>query len=304
MPVIEGGVVMPGAGQRIITEVIGAAALATGAVLAAVTDTATDQTITTGISFMDRPRRVTATAGGTAADIKAVQVIVAGTDPLGNSISETMPAFTVNTAGSVTGVKVFARVTSITLPAHDGTGATTSISAAGQPAVADADGILAAVQDTATDQTITTGINQPEVPRNITATAAASTTNDVAAISVIIAGTNAEDAAISETLTAFTDNTPATKAGAKAFKTVTSITIPAHDGTSATTSIGFGDVLGLNHRLARKTVKSAYLAETLEGTAPTVAVSATAIESNTVDLDTALNSTQVKVEFIPTSPGN
>lgn len=297
--IIEGGTVMPGTRQNVLADVIGASALAVDAILAAVTDTGAQQVITTGISPLDRPRRITATAGGTAGDIKAIQVTIAGTDPLGNSISEALPAFTENTAGTVTGVKVFATVTSVTIPAHDGTGATTSVGAAGAPAVADTDGILAAVTDTGVQQVITSGLNQPEVPRNITATAGG-TAGDIKAIQVIVAGTNAEDQPITETLPAFTVNTAGTVSGSKAFKTVTSVTIPAHDGTGATTAIGFGDVLGIGHRLARNTVIAAYLNNTLEGTAPTVAVSATVLESNTADLNSALNSTPVVLELVQT----
>ena len=299
MGIIEGGVVAPGARQNVLSDVIGAAALAVDAILAAVTDTGAQQVITTGINPPDRPRRITATAGGTAGDIGAITVTVVGTDPLGVALTEVLPAFTVNTPGTVTGVKVFATVTSITIPAHDGTGATTSVGAAGQPAVADTDGILAAVTCTGSPQVITTGINQPEVPRNITATAGG-TAGDIKAIQVIVAGTNAEDQAITETLPVFTVNTPGTVSGLKAFKTVTSITIPAHDGTGATTAIGFGDVLGIGHRLARNTVVSAYLDNALEGTAPTVVVSASAIESNTADLNSALASVPVILELVQT----
>ena len=299
MGIIEGGVVAPGARQNVLSDVIGAAALAVDAILAAVTDTGAQQVITTGINPPDRPRRITATAGGTAGDIKNIQVTVVGTDPLGAALTEILPVFTLNTPGTVTGVKVFATVTSITIPAHDGTGATTSVGAAGQPAVADADGILAAVTCTGSPQTITTGINQPEVPRNITATAGG-TAGDIKAIQVVVAGTNAEDQAITETLPAFTVNTAGIVSGAKAFKTVTSITIPAHDGTGTTTAIGFGDVLGIGHRLARNTVVAAYLDNALEGTAPTVVVSASAIESNTADLNSALSSTPVILELVQT----
>jgi hypothetical protein len=298
--IIEGGVVIEGARDHVLAVKIGAAALGVAAVLAAQVDTGVQRVVTTGINGLDRPRRITATAGGTAADIKAIQVIVAGLDPLGLALTETLPVFTVNTAGTVTGSKVFARVTSITIPAGDSPyGDTISLGAAGLPAVAAAAGILAAVTDTGVQVVITTGINQPDVPRNITATAGG-TAGDVGAISVIIAGTNAEDVAITETLAAFTVDTPGTKAGLKAFKTVTSITIPAHDGLGATTAIGFGDVVGLGHRLARNTVPVAFLGNTLEGTAPTIVVSATALESNTADLNSALNSTQVVVELVQT----
>lgn len=159
---------------------------------------------------------------------------------------------------------------------------------------ADTDGIHAAVIDNGAQQVITTGITQPSVPRNITATAGG-TAGDIKAIQVIIEGTNYADEVITETLPVFTADTAGTVTGSKAFKTVTKITIPAHDGTGATTAIGFGDKLGLPFKLTHNTVLAAYLDNTKEGTAPTVAVSSTAIDGNTVDLDSALSGKNVDV---------
>lgn len=113
--------------SRIISYAKSPALGAVAAVHAAVTDTGVDQVITTAITNPVVPRNVSATAGGTAADVKAVQVIVTGTNVWGQAITETLPAFTVNTTGTVVGNKAFATVTSITLPAHDGLGATTSV---------------------------------------------------------------------------------------------------------------------------------------------------------------------------------
>lgn len=299
MGLIDGGVVMPGTGRRVLVKEIGAAALGVAAVLPAVTDTGAQQVITTGILPLDRPRRITATAGGTAGDIKAITVTIGGTDPAGVAITEVLPAFTVNTPGTVTGDKVFATVNSITIPAHDGTGATTSVGAAGVPAAADTDGIHAAVTDTGVQQVITTAINFPDVPRNITATSGG-TAGDIKAIQVIIAGLDERGKAITETLPVFTENTATTVVGAKAFAKVTSITIPAHDGTGATTAIGFGDVLGLGVHLSRNTVQRAFLNKVLEGTAPTVAFSATVLDGNTIDLNSAMNATPVTVELLQT----
>lgn len=162
---------------------------------------------------------------------------------------------------------------------------------------ADTNGILAAVTDTGSQQVITTGITQPSVARNITATAGG-TAGDIKAIQVIIAGTNEAGEEITETLPAFTVDTAGSVTGSKAFKTITSITIPAHDGNGATTEIGFGEKLGLPHKLSHNTVLFAFLGNTKEGTAPTVAVSASALESNTVDLNSALNGSVVDVYYI------
>lgn len=144
---------------------------------------------------------------------------------------------------------------------------------------------------------ITTEITQPSVPRNITATAGGTAT-DIKAIQVIIEGTNYNNETITETLPAFTVDTAGTVTGSKAFKTVTKITIPAHDGTGATTAVGFGEKLGIPYKLPHNTVLSAYLDNAKEGTAPTVTTSTTAIESNTIDLNSALNSKVVDVYLL------
>jgi hypothetical protein len=169
--------------------------------------------------------------------------------------------------------------------------------AAAAATVASTTGIHAAVTDTGVEVVVTTGITQPSVPRALSATAGG-TAGDIKAIAVIIAGTNYAGAAITETLPVFTVDTAGTVQGSKAFKTVTSITIPAHDGTGATTAIGFNEKLGLPDKLAVNTVLYAYHNLVREGTAPTVTVSSTAVESNTADLNTALNSSQVDLYYI------
>ena len=163
--------------------------------------------------------------------------------------------------------------------------------------VADDDGILAAVTDDGTVQEILTGITNPGVAKNITATAGGIAA-DIKAVQVMLEGTNLAGEVIQETLPAFTVNTAGTVTGSKAFKTVTKITIPAHDGTGATTKIGFGEKLGLPYKLTRNTVLATYKDNTLETTAPTVTVSATALESNTIDLNSVLNSKQVDVYLL------
>jgi len=165
-----------------------------------------------------------------------------------------------------------------------------------QAAAASATGVHAAVTDTGEEQVITTGITNPPFPRNITATAGGTAT-DIKAIQVIIAGTNMAGEAITETLPVFTENTAGIVTGSKIFATVTSITIPAHDGTGATTAIGFGSKIGLPVKLDRNTVSAAYLDKAKEGTAPTVTVSASALESNGVTLNSALNGKAVDIEF-------
>jgi len=166
----------------------------------------------------------------------------------------------------------------------------------GNVAAAGATAIHAAVTDTGVDVVVTTAITNPDVPRNITATAGG-TAGDVKAIAVTITGTNVDGEEITEELPAFTVNTTGLVTGSKAFKTVTSIAIPAHDGNGATTAIGTGSKLGIGELLTRNTVINAYLAGVKEGTAPTVVFDDDEIEKNTVTLNSSLNGTAVIVDY-------
>lgn len=168
--------------------------------------------------------------------------------------------------------------------------------AVGSPALGTTTAVKTAVTDNGAQQVITTGITNPDVPRCITATAGG-TSDDVKAIQVVIAGTNINGEAITETLPAFTVNTTGTVTGSKAFKTVTSITIPAHDGTGATTAIGVGAKLGLPAALTRDTVLNAYLGGARESTRPTVTVDNDEVEKNVVTLNSALDGSAVIVDY-------
>jgi hypothetical protein len=267
---------------------------AVNAVMAAFTDNAKFHRFIKGtIWSSDVAKQITATFGGTAADIKAVQVIVIGTDGDDAPLTESLPAATVNTAGSVTSVGSFKTITSIEIPPHDGTGATTSVGVSGGgvadviPAFTDIG--VAAVHVTAT-------ITNPAVPRNLTATSAG-TAADINDVQVIVVGKNRAGATITETLPIFTENSGTTVVGSKAFAEITYIDVPVHDGTGATTAIGTGAKLGLPYKFLRDPVVNAYLANVREGTRPTVAVSATALESNTITLSTALDGTAVVVDL-------
>ena len=148
---------------------------------------------------------------------------------------------------------------------------------------------------------VTTNITNPGVPRNITASVDDDTGDDadIKAVQVIIVGTNILDEVITETLPIFTVNTAGTVSGAKAFKTVTSITSPAHDSPyDAKVSIGWGDILGLPYERDEIPLIDAFLNSVLEGTAATMTYSATAIESNTIDLNSALNGTKVDAYIV------
>ena len=157
------------------------------------------------------------------------------------------------------------------------------------------DDILA---DTALDETENTVVDefdaQPDVPRNVTVKGNdANVTGDV-----VIEGTNAGGETITETIAL---NGSAVVVGNKAFATVTEVTLPPYDtADTERVRIGLGAKLGLGVTLARNTVIAAYLGGAREGTAPTVAVSASALESNTVTLNSALNGSDVVIDFYET----
>jgi hypothetical protein len=135
-----------------------------------------------------------------------------------------------------------------------------------------------------TTTTVTTNITQPLAPRGLSVTGDHADADHVVAIS----GTNINNDPISES---FTLNGVGTVAGTKAFKTITSILAPVRssaDGDGFT--VGTTDVMGLPLCLpAAACVFATYHNATLEGTAATVTVSSTAIESNTADPNSANN---------------
>ena len=88
--------------------------------------------------------------------------------------------------------------------------------------------------------------SQPDVPRTVSITPHG-TTNDVSTCEVYITGTDFHDAAIAETVS-FADNQTDAETTTRAFKTVTSLSLPTscEDGTfAATWNMGYGAALGM-----------------------------------------------------------
>lgn len=170
----------------------------------------------------------------------------------------------------------------------------------GSPALGAVTDVHAPVVDDGNEQTITTGLTDPDVPRNVTASSDG-TQGDIKAIQVTVHGTNEFDEVISEVMPVFTVNLETTVVGAKVFKTVTSVVIPAHDGNGATTEFGLGAKLGAGVLLDKNTVISAFFGGVLESTAPTVTFSATAVESNGMTLNTALDGSAVAFTYYETA---
>jgi len=154
--------------------------------------------------------------------------------------------------------------------------------------------------DTAMDDADTTVIGaadlagQPDMPRNLTVKG-----NDAnVSGDVVIEGTDAEGVFLTETIAL---NAANTVVGAKAFATVTSVTLPKYDtADTERVRIGTGAKLGLPVRLSRNTVIAAFLDDAREANAPTVAVSADTIAANTVTLNSALDGADVIVDLYET----
>lgn len=148
--------------------------------------------------------------------------------------------------------------------------------------LASATAVHAAVTLTEAVQTITTGITNPDVPRNVTikGNQAGVTGN------VVITGTNMADEVITETIAA---NAATEVVGSKAFKTVTSIQFPVLARAGDTISIGKGSKLGVPYKLFSASQIHHALFDNAAETLAASAVSSTAVESNTVTTTTALN---------------
>lgn len=121
-----------------------------------------------------------------------------------------------------------------------------------KPLAADADIMVDGAECTTGEEAkalvITTFAKQPDWPRNIVVTVAASTAGDVAAGDIVVTGLNFAGEEITETH-AVTADTPATFTGAIAFKEVTSVTVPVQDGASVTIDVGWGKVFGIPYLL-------------------------------------------------------
>lgn len=146
------------------------------------------------------------------------------------------------------------------------------------PAAASATLLLSA-QSIAAGGTVTTFVAQPDFPRNLQVVASGAATGNV-----VVTGTNIRGAVITETL-ALNGATPVI--GNKAFASVTSVALPTVAAT--TINLGSGAKLGLERLLFADLVLGTEVNGAYEGTRPTVATSASAIESNTITTNTAPN---------------
>ena len=153
-------------------------------------------------------------------------------------------------------------------------------------AAGSATAILAATAGASTAQTVTANITRPDVPRTLSVVVGGTAAGGQSS-TVVITGTNVEGKVMTENFNV-TAATTGTLNGLKAFKSVTSVFIPAQVGTSATFSVGTQNILGINHRLFKNnTTVKVYSATTVYGTltlqgVPTVVANGAQVELNTV----------------------
>ncbi len=172
----------------------------------------------------------------------------------------------------------------------------------GSPAVAATTAILAATNNASTtlSKTVTSGITNPDVPRNLTATTSVTTADCGGTIT--INGRDALGRTISDTLLVTTaQNGTSSLATAKAFKTVSSVVLPAESagsGHGCSYAIGSGSDLGLNRCLdVAGDFGHATLGGVKETTAPKVYADSTHVSANQILLNSSLNSTAVKALY-------
>lgn len=160
-------------------------------------------------------------------------------------------------------------------------------------ATASTTAVMAATNAATSPVTVTSGLTNPDVPRNLTVTGGGTTAQILDSL-VTVNGYNIEGKPISEAFR-FAATTGGTITGVKAFKTITSVVIGQQGGVAPTFAVGTGNKLGVNHNLFNQqtTVKvytqsAAYGAYSLQN-APVVIANEQNIENNTVTPATTPN---------------
>lgn len=146
--------------------------------------------------------------------------------------------------------------------------------------------------------TITSFDGQPDFPRNLAISFGGSVVGGVSAGTATVTGTNIFGKTISEDFSISLGQSTSATVGNKAFKSVTSVAIPAATHPGVTVFVGSGSKLGLPHCLADagKYVFSEFnsVYDTVRGTA---AVNATAVESNTFTTGGTMDGVKPVEEF-------
>lgn len=255
-----------------------------------------EQDIAAGISNPAVPRGLSII--GNVSGITG-NVVITGTNYGGEAITETLA---LNGVTTVNGAKAFRAISNVHLPAQIHTPAaqtetieiTHKADAAGTITMTITSAALGAPVPVAVE------VAQDDAVGAVAALIVAALNDDESVAAAFAASANAAVV----TLTALT---PLANDGTLAFGFVdtdtTGVTCGAStNGTAGVpydkVSVGWNDILGLPYKLSHNTVLAAYLNNVKEVTAPNVAISASALESNTIDLNSALDGHVVDVYLI------
>ena len=167
------------------------------------------------------------------------------------------------------------------------------------PATADVDAIKASFTAPAADTAYSgsdldgaIGAGDLDFARNITIKGTCGVGEALDGGDAIVTGTDADGQAMTEviTLSAVVASANATDEGAYAFKTVTSVMIPADaSGSPGAYEIGFGNKFGLSKPLSQGGLLQETTDNAIPGTGATVVLSATALPNGTVAFNTDPN---------------
>ena len=277
-----------------------AVAASAAGILAATNLGAAAQAKTTGITNPAVPRALSIV--GNVSGITG-NVVVAGKNYAGETITETLA---LNGATTVQGAKAFKTVTSIALPVqvHTPVAQVETATAAGTVSTSgDASVVVTAAGMTGSPKTILV----PVVENDNASAIALAIRTALAADAAVIAKFTVSGATDKVILTAKTPLANDTSLNI-AIAGGTSVGVTTAASSANTTagvpydivSVGWNDKLGLPYKLAHNTFipGMTFLGNVREATEPTITISATAIESNTIDLNSALDGSVVDSYFV------
>ncbi len=258
-------------------------------------------TVSAGFGAIPCARNVTMVPSASMGTTKKVKVT--GLDIAGNVIEEEL---TFNNSSAVVGNKAFASVISVLLPIQEHTPAKQT-----EYITFDAEASGTSDCTLKVEDTVITGAGA--ITLTLAATAAAHDT--VTKVAQAFADLINADETLSAKYVASIEAGKLTITALEFAANDTALAFTFSAGTSGITAsagtqngtagvavdnvdIGFGDKLGLPLKLAGVHHIGTYLNGSAENTAPTFATSATALESNTVDLNSSLDGTSVETLFI------
>jgi hypothetical protein len=167
---------------------------------------------------------------------------------------------------------------------------------AGSPATLDADYFFASAAMHLGAYTLLQTSMPGAIARNVTVGHTATSTVDTLG-TIDIVGTDLNGDALTESITPLNGTTAQ---GTKCFRTISSITGTLWSVVAGAdlVVIGYGDLIGLPDKLAWNSVLLAVFNAVREATAPTVTFSSTVLGLNTVDLNSVLNASTVKIFYL------